>query len=45
VRGYLLRAASQRSDLVAGMDHIERMRLQLALEQIIDDQFYIGDSF
>jgi hypothetical protein len=27
------------------MDEIERLRPQLALEQIIDDEFYVGDSF
>jgi hypothetical protein len=27
------------------MDEIEGLRLQLALEQIIDDEFYVGDSF
>ncbi len=41
----LLAAASERSDQVAGMDEIERLRLELALEEIIDDEFYVGDSF
>ena len=45
VRGHLLTTASERSDLVARMDEIERLRLQLALEQIIDDEFYVGDAF
>jgi hypothetical protein len=27
------------------MDEIERLRLQLALEQIVDNELYIGDSF
>jgi hypothetical protein len=45
VRGHLLTAASERSDQVAGMDEIERLGLQLAVEQIIDDEFYVGDSF
>jgi hypothetical protein len=43
VRGHLFTAASERSDLVAGMDEIERLRLQLAVEQIIDDQFYVAN--
>jgi hypothetical protein len=45
VRGHLLVAASERSDLVSGMDEIEGSRLQLAVEQIIDDELCIGDSF
>jgi hypothetical protein len=44
VRGHLLTAASERSDLVAGMDEIERLRFQLGLEQIIDEKFYVGES-
>ena len=46
MRGHLLTAAgtSERSDLVAGMDEIERVRLQLTVEQIeLSDQFYVGD--
>jgi hypothetical protein len=27
------------------MEEIERLRLQLALEQIIDDELYVGDPF
>jgi hypothetical protein len=27
------------------MDEIEGLRLQLALEQIVDDELYVGDPF
>ena len=27
------------------MDEIEGVRLELAVEQIIDDELYVGDSF
>src|SRR5690242_10832250 len=27
------------------MDEIERSRLQLAVEQIVDDEFHVGDTF
>ena len=37
--------AAERSDQVAGMDEIEGVRLELAVEQIIDDELYVGDSF
>jgi hypothetical protein len=45
VRGHLLGAASERSDHVAGVDEIERLRLQLAVEEIIDDELHVGDPF
>ena len=45
MRGHLLTGASERSDQVAGMYEIEGLGLELALEQVIDDQFYVGDSF
>ena len=42
--GNLLTAPSEWSDHVAGMDEVERLRLQLALEQVIDDELYIGNA-
>jgi hypothetical protein len=45
VRSHLVGAASERSDHEAGMDEIERLRLQPAVEQIIDDKLYVGDPF
>src|SRR5688572_22011585 len=41
--GDLLTAASQWSDHETGVDEIEGMRLQLALEQVIDDELHVGD--
>src|SRR5688572_28864368 len=45
MRCHLLTAASKRSDHVAGVDEIERLRLQLGVEQIIDSEVYVGDPF
>ena len=32
-------------DLLSGMDEIERLRLQPAVEKIIDDELRVGDPF
>jgi hypothetical protein len=45
VRRHLLATASERSDQEAGMDEIERVRLELAVKQIIDDKRHVGDPF
>ena len=45
MRGHLLRAASERSDHIAGVDEIERLRLKLAVEKVIDDELHVGDPF
>src|SRR5215213_7207798 len=43
MRCHLLSAASKRSDHVAGVDEIEKLGLQLAVEKIIDGQLHVGD--
>ena len=45
MRCHLLAAASERSDQVAGVDEIEGLGLQLAVEQIIDGELHVGDPF
>ena len=43
MRCHLLMAASERSDHVAGMDEIERLRLELAVEEVVDGQLHVRD--
>ena len=45
MRGHLLAASPQRGDHVARVDEVESSRIQLAVEQIIDDELDVGDSF
>src|SRR4029079_9894975 len=45
MRCHLLTAAPKRRDQVAGVDDIERLGLQRALEQIVDGKFDVRDPF
>ena len=42
---HLLEAASKRCDHVAGVDEIEGLGLQTAVEKIIDGELHVGDPF
>src|SRR5687767_11081382 len=45
MRCHLLTAASKRSDQVTGVDEIERLGLQPAVEKIDDGELNVGDPF
>jgi hypothetical protein len=45
MRSHLLTAASKRSNQIAGVYQIERLRIQLAVEKIIDDKLRVRDPF
>ena len=43
MRCHLLTAASERSDHVAGVDEIERLGLELAVEEVVDGELHVRD--